>query len=163
MKWLYVPIVTIVITLLTLVILLPSTSNQHKKINDMRCSSFIRMDLSINKNQKSLIDAVFNFKRNEGKAFLLVNGVTTSEHGQTIISREVSLNTVSVDERSGYEYSITRTDTGPTDNTPDVIFDSLLSEFSGDNKSLFLNDTVPQGDAILVGGPYSNLFMCVRY
>lgn len=31
MKWLYIPIVTIVITLLTLVILLPSTSNQHKK------------------------------------------------------------------------------------------------------------------------------------
>lgn len=163
MKWLYVLITTIVISLLTLVFLLPSTTNQHKKASDIRCSSLVRMDLSINKDQKTLIDAVFNFKRTKGNAFLLVNGVTTSEHGQTVISREVVLDTVSVDERSGYEYSITRTDTGPTDNTPNTVFDNLLSEFSGDNKSIFLNDAVHQGDAILVGGPYSNLFMCVRY
>ncbi|MEP8704823.1 FidL-like protein [Enterobacter roggenkampii] len=134
-----------------------------KSNNNIRCSSFVRLDLSIDSSQTLLIDGVFNFQRAPREALLLVNGKAHTESGTTTLSREITLSTVRTDNNTGYEYLIKNVNKSSQDNTPDVIFNNLLSEFTVGDKYVFFNDTLRQDDAVLIGGPYSILFMCVRY
>ncbi len=130
---------------------------------EMRCSTFVRMDLSTDASHKVLIDAVINFQRTSSGAFLLIKGSASNEAGKTSLSRELVLIKKQQDKKNGFEYIIKRIDVGPVDDTPDNVFNDFLSEISADNRHFFLNDDIDRDDAILFGGPYSSIFMCVRY
>lgn len=131
--------------------------------SSMRCSTFVRMDLGSNKHQNLVIDAVVNFQRVDKKAVLLIKGTAETLTGKTDLSREVQLSRTEVDSEKGYEYIIDHASTGSTDTTPDTVFNELLSEISGDDKHVYLNDQNIIDNAVLIGGPYSDMFMCVKY
>lgn len=136
---------------------------REQAVTEVRCLSYVRMDLGINASQTLLIDAVINFQRNKEGAVMLIKGIAESDQGLSTLSREIILDTANVDDLNGYEYTVRHIRPGPTDDTPEGSFYQLLGEISGDDHHVFLNDRIIRDDAVLIGGPYSNLFMCVKY
>ncbi|PWC18277.1 hypothetical protein DDT52_13995 [Brenneria roseae subsp. roseae] len=62
-----------------------------------------------------------------------------------------------------FRYHIKAISVSTTDNTPEPLFNQLLSEFTADSTTLQL-DVIQLGkQAYLIGGPVSYLFTCVTY
>ncbi|MBC3948129.1 FidL-like protein [Erwinia persicina] len=163
MRGAYLVITFICIVAIATTSFLLSRYYREQAATEVRCSSYVRMDLAINASQILLIDAVINFQRNKDGAVMLIKGSVESDKGLTTLSREIILDTANVDELNGYEYTVRHIRPGPTDDTPEAHFNEFLGEISGDDHHVFLNDRVIRDDAVLIGGPYSNLFMCVKY
>lgn len=156
------PGLVMVVFIISITFFLPTFSAELGNSN-MRCSTFVRMDLGLNKSQNLIIDAVINFQRVDKKAVLLIKGTAETLTGKTDLSREVQLSRTNEDSEKGYQYIIDHTSTGATDTTPETVFNEFLSEISGDDKHVYLDDQSTISDAVLMGGPYSDLFMCVKY
>lgn len=136
---------------------------RYQQSEDVRCSSLFKADLAMDASKKLLVDAVIDFQRTDDEALLLIKGSALSDSGKTTLSRELVLSKKHEDNHNGFEYLVKQINKGPTDNTPESIFNELVGEISVDNKHVFLDDAMERNDAILIRGPYSRLFMCVRY
>lgn len=134
--------------------------HENKRSLDMRCSANLKLNLTT---EKIFMDGIINFRREALSTEFTMQGTVRNDKVTSILSRTVTLNKEHSDGEGGYWYVVNSISNGATDNTSDLIFNYILSEFSGDGKRFFINENIATSNSVLIGGPYSNLYMCVRY
>ncbi|PWC11890.1 FidL-like protein [Brenneria corticis] len=128
-----------------------------------KCSGFTRYDLGRN---GSVLDyhlaQDLRFQSANAGYFLLNGHVSTGDKDMTL-SRTINLDKGGKLDQDTFRYHIKAVTASATDNTPEPLFNQLLSEFTTDSATLQL-DVIQLGkQAYLIGGPISYLFTCVAY
>ncbi|MCU6336882.1 hypothetical protein KW823_10105 [Enterobacter quasiroggenkampii] len=128
-----------------------------------QCSGYSRVELGLNESEETVVEAVLNLQVNNSSSFFIINGTVQKNNVVTSLKRQVKLKKPEEKGGNGVMFTIDKITKSNLDNTPEDVFDTFISEFSGDETHLYFSKQKLENSAYLIGGPFSNVFICTAY
>lgn len=150
-------------TFILFVFFIASHRNKVSFPAGFQCSGYSRIELGLNEKEGIIIDAVLNLQFNNSVSFFIINGRVLKNSGVTSLKRQIKLKSPEEKKGNGVMFTIDKITKSNLDNTPEEVFDTFLSEFSGDETHLYLSKRKLQDNVFLIGGPFSDVFVCSAY